>query len=76
MGEPFDFDQADDEFVLNVDADMNPLYVGSYVHVFDEDVYGTIVAAGEGDSLLIILDGDITEETYLLISDEVRITDR
>ena len=45
MGEPSDFDQADDEFVLNVDADMNPLLCRQLREYLRWDMYGTIVAA-------------------------------
>jgi hypothetical protein len=73
----FDFDKRDDEeFLINVDADLNPLYVGSYVHVFDQDVFGTILGQDKGDGLLIVLDEDIDEQPYLVISDEVRIAER
>jgi hypothetical protein len=77
MSKPFDFSKGnDDEFLLGVDADMNPIYLGSKVEGLDKEFAGTIVAEKNGDhTVLVLIDGEEDQPPVEFITDEFRVSE-
>jgi hypothetical protein len=67
-----EFQEWEDEFFINVDANLKPLYIGTRV-ACDLGFTGTIVGKGCGDGVKVSLDEAPYALPVELIADEVQV---